>query len=371
MTKKSEPDFQKRRDRALRALRAHGAKNLLVTSPYNVSYLTGFTGEDSFLWLTSKEVVLLSDGRYEEQIQSEVQGVDLVIRPPSTTIVDAAAEALDSRPDQTVWIESASTSVAQWERLKEQMPTKTLTSCAGVIERLREVKDAYELSLIQESIGIAQRAFKATSELLQGDMSEKQIADDLEFAMRRLGAESAAFKTIVGVGERSALPHGRPSTKRLSDSSFVLIDWGAKKNAYMSDLTRVVFTDKPPAKLEKMYRAVLAAQSAAIEAIGPGTIMGDIDRMARKALEHAGLEKRFTHGLGHSFGLEIHETVRLGKGQPRELEVGMVLTVEPGVYIPGLGGVRIEDDVLVTEDGYRVLTSLPKEWEEVSVSKSR
>jgi Xaa-Pro aminopeptidase len=363
--KKLLPDYSKRRDRLLRGLRSQGAKNLLVTSPYNVSYLTGFTGEDSFLWITPKEVVLLSDARYEEQIQSEVKDVELLIRAPSTTIVDAAADALALRDQAEIWVEAASTSVAQWERLGSRLPNKVLASCSGAVERLREIKDAYELNAIQDSIRIAERAFKATSELLQPEMSEKQIADELEFAMRRLGAESAAFKIIVGVGERSALPHGRPSNKPLRDSSFVLIDWGAKKNGYLSDLTRVVFTERPPAKLEKMYLAVLQAQMDAIEAIGPGVLMSQIDAVARRTLEKAGLEKRFTHGLGHSFGLEIHESVRLGKGQDRPLEAGMVVTVEPGVYFPGFGGVRIEDDVLVTDSGNQVLTSLAKQWDEV------
>ena len=368
--KKLLPDYSKRRDRLLRGLRSQGAKNLLITSPYNVSYLTGFTGEDSFLWITPKEVVLLSDARYEEQIQSEVKDVELLIRAPSTTIVDAAANALAVRDQAEIWVEAASTSVAQWERLGSRLPNKALASCSGAVERLREIKDAYELNAIQDSIRIAERAFKATTELLEPEMSEKQIADELEFAMRRLGAESAAFKIIVGVGERSALPHGRPSNKPLRDSSFVLIDWGAKKNGYLSDLTRIVLTDKPPsnkppAKLEKMYRAVLQAQMDAIAAIKPGVLMSHIDAVARKALEKAGLERRFTHGLGHSFGLEIHESVRLGKGQERPLEAGMVVTVEPGVYIPGFGGVRIEDDVLVTDSGNQVLTSLAKQWDEV------
>ena len=371
--KKLLPDYSKRRDRLLRGLRSQGAKNLLITSPYNVSYLTGFTGEDSFLWITPKEVVLLSDARYEEQIQSEVKDVELLIRAPSTTIIDAAANALAVRDQAEIWVEAASTSVAQWERLGSRLPNKALASCSGAVERLREIKDAYELNAIQDSIRIAERAFKATTELLEPEMSEKQIADELEFAMRRLGAESAAFKIIVGVGERSALPHGRPSNKPLRDSSFVLIDWGAKKNGYLSDLTRIVLTDKPPAnkpsaKLEKMYRAVLQAQMDAIAAIKPGVLMSQIDAVARKALEKAGLEKRFTHGLGHSFGLEIHESVRLGKGQERPLEAGMVVTVEPGVYIPGFGGVRIEDDVLVTDSGNQVLTSLAKQWDEVLVA---
>ena len=159
MTKTTAPDYSKRRERALRAMKEKGVKNLLITSPYNVSYLTGFTGEDSFLWLTSKEVLLLSDGRYQEQIQSEVKGIDLLIRPPSTTIIDAAAGALSKRKDHEIWVEGSTTSLAQWERLKEQLPTKSLASCTGTIERLREIKDQVELTLIAESIDVAQRHF--------------------------------------------------------------------------------------------------------------------------------------------------------------------------------------------------------------------
>lgn len=365
MLKKPSPEYTKRRERVLKELHNRQLRNLLVTSPYNVTYLTGFTGEDSFLYISNDEVFLLSDGRYEEQIKSECKGIDLVLRASSMTIIDAAAQELGKRPESMLNIESTTTSLAQWERLNSLTPTKQWQSCSGVVERLREIKDSYELELIEQSISIAERAYRATRELLHDDLTEKQIAYDIETGIRRLGGDGSAFKTIVGVGERSALPHGRPSEKRVGESSFVLIDWGAKYNLYLSDLTRVVITGKPPAKLERIYRSVWRAQQAAIEMIRPGISMSTVDLTARKVLADAGLEKRFTHGLGHSFGLEIHETVRLGKGQDRPLEAGMVITVEPGVYFPGFGGVRIEDDVLVTEDGHRILTSAPKNWEDI------
>ena len=369
MTKKLLPDYTKRRERVLKELRSRNLHNLLVTSPFNVTYLTGFSGEDSFLFLSDEEVYLLSDGRYEEQIHSECKGIELILRANSVPIIDAAAQEFNKRTASNFNIESATTSLAQWERIQSLTPSKQLRSCSGVVERLREIKDPYELGLIENAIRIAERAFLATRELLDDEMSEKQVAHDIEAGIRRLGGEGAAFKSIVGVGERSALPHGRPSSKRLGESSFVLIDWGAKYEMYLSDLTRVILTGKPPAKLERIYRSVWRAQQAAIETIRPGMSMSNIDQVARKVLADAGLEKRFTHGLGHSFGLEIHESVRLGKGQDRPLEPGMILTVEPGVYFPGFGGVRIEDDILVTEEGNRVLSSLPKNWEEIGNSR--
>jgi len=365
MSKKLLPEYTKRRERVLKELHSRQLRNLLITSPYNVTYLTGFTGEDSFLFISDDEVFLLSDGRYEEQIQSECKGIDLILRTSSMTIIDAAAQELGKRPESMLNVEAATTSLAQWERLNSLTPTKQWRSCSGVVEKLREIKDAYELELIEQSIVIAERAYRATRELLHDDLTEKQIAYEIESGIRRLGGEGSAFKTIVGVGERSALPHGRPSEKRVGESSFVLIDWGAKYNLYLSDLTRVILTGKPPAKLERIYRSVWRAQQAAIEMIRPGMSMSTVDQTARKVLADAGLEKRFTHGLGHSFGLEIHETVRLGKGQDRPLEPGMVVTVEPGVYFPGFGGVRIEDDILVTEEGNRILTSVPKNWEDI------
>jgi Xaa-Pro aminopeptidase len=233
------------------------------------------------------------------------------------------------------------------------------------VESLREKKDASELAAIERAIDIAQRAFVATTALLHPEMTEKNVADSIENHIRQLGGVSSAFKAIVGVGPRAALPHGRPSSKKLAEDSFVLVDWGAKENLYLSDITRVVITGKPSSKLHKVYQTVLDAQQAAIRAIRPGVWMSEIDAIARGVIEQAGFGKRFTHSLGHGFGLQIHETVRLARGQDRPLEADMVVTVEPGIYIPGSVGVRIEDDILVTKDGNRVLTNLPKDWDAI------
>ncbi len=356
-------DHAKRVERLLKELHRQRINSLLVTCPFNVTYLTGFTGEDSLLFVSHDRIFLLSDPRYEEQIQSECPDLELIIRASNIPIIDAAAKELVAMRLTDVCVESISITLAQWERLNELLTNASLRSSRGIVERLRERKDPSELAAIERALQFAERAFTATKAMLHEDQTEKNISDELEIAIRRLGGVGSAFKTIVGVGPRSALPHGRPSSLKLGTSGFVLIDWGAKEDLYLSDLTRVIVTGRVSPKLEKIYRTVLEAQQAAIEAIGPGVLMSHVDSVARGVIERAGYGKRFSHGLGHSFGLQIHETIRLARGQDRALEPDMVITVEPGIYLPGFGGVRIEDDVLVTKTGNRVLSSLPKDWE--------
>jgi len=359
------PDYSKRRERLFRELRDRKLPNLLVTCPYNVTYLTGFTGEDGYLFANKDTITILSDARYEEQLQQECPLDSIFIRGATITMIDATAKWLATQPVSEVCVESQTITLAQWEKLTGQVEKIRFGSCSGVIEQLRERKDASEIAAIERAISIAERSFVSVRALLTGDMSEKSVADQLEFSIRKLGGTGSAFKSIVGVGPRAALPHGRPSAKRIDEDAFVLIDWGAKENLYLSDISRVIITGKATAKFQKIYQTVLAAQEAAIRAIRPGIVMSEVDAIARGIIEKAGFGKRFTHSLGHSFGLQIHESVRLAKGQERPLEADMVVTVEPGIYIPGVAGVRIEDDVLVTKSGNRVLTSLPKQWDEI------
>ena len=359
------PDFNKRREQLFRSLRERKLPNLLVTCPHNVTYLTGFTGEDSYLFANQGKVTILSDARYEEQLQQECPDDPVFIRGATISMIDATAIWLGTQKVREVCVDSQSITLAQWEKLKGQAASIQFGSSSGVIETLRERKDASEIAAIERAISIAQRSFTSVSAMLTGDMTEKTVADQLESSIRKLGGASSAFKSIVGVGARAALPHGRPSSKKIEEDPFVLIDWGAKENLYLSDLTRMIITGKTNAKFQKIYQTVLSAQEAAIRAIRPGVKMCDVDAIARGIIEQAGYGKRFTHSLGHSFGLQIHESIRLANGQERTLEPDMVVTVEPGIYIPGFAGVRIEDDVLVTKTGNRVLTSLPKQWDDI------
>ena len=362
----SRDRFAARRDRLIRRLRKTGAEALLVTNETNVTYLTGFSGDSSYLLIGPGQTLLLSDSRYTTQIEEECPGLDVSIRSNRQPMTEAVAKAAKRAKLRQLGFESSSTTFAQWETLKQDVGTATLVPAAGLVEQLREQKDREEIAAIRKAVAEAERGFAVLRQTLLGEMTELQAAHDLEHTMRRFGAERASFPPIIAVGDRAALPHARPTGKRISESPFVLVDWGAEeRTGYKSDLTRVLATGKISSKLEKVYRVVLNAQLRGIEAIRPGVPCRDVDAAARKVIEQAGHGRHFGHGLGHGVGLDIHEGPRFSPASEDVLKPGMVVTVEPGIYLPGWGGVRIEDDILVTRDGCEVLTSVPKEFEQI------
>ncbi len=367
MAKPASTDrYAVRRSKLLRKLRRHQFDALLVTNFTNVSYLTGFSGDDSFLLLGNNPPILISDARYSTQIEEECPGLSTEIRPSSETIVDATARVAKRLKLTKLGFESASTTVAQWESLKEKVKALELVPVAAAVEELRMIKDSGEVAEIRDAVDQAQRGFAVLKASLRGDMTELQAAHLLEHSMRGFGALGSSFEPIVAVGSRAALAHYRPSDNGISDADFVLIDWGASnRQGYKSDLTRVLATGKISTKLSKIYRVVLRAQLQAIEAIRPGIRGCDVDAVARSVIEEAGYGKNFGHGLGHGIGLDIHEQPRLSPAAKTELKAGMVVTVEPGIYLPGWGGVRIEDDVLVTRNGCEVLSSVPKDPDDI------
>jgi Xaa-Pro aminopeptidase len=287
------------------------------------------------------------------------------IRPPSEKIENAAGKVLTSSKLKQVGIESDSVTVAQLKKFEELAPAVEFVGLDGHVENLRQIKDAVEVAEIRTAIRQAERGFAVMRASLRGDLTERQVAHDLEHTMRSFGAKGASFEPIVGVGSRAALPHGRPSQARISDADFVLVDWGSEATSgYKSDLTRVLVTGRLSPKLEKVYRLVLEAQRVGIAALHPGVKCRDVDAAARKVIFDAGYGKQFNHGLGHGIGLDIHEGPRLSATSETELRPGMIVTVEPGIYLSKWGGVRIEDDVLITPEGPEVLTSVPKAWED-------
>ncbi len=341
---------------------------LLVSNETNVSYLTGFTGDSSYLLIGKGICILISDGRYTTQIGQECPGMDVYIRPQTETVVVAAAKVIKKAKLRKVGVESDNLSLSCFEKLKEQ--AKGIEPCllSGMVEELRQVKDAGEVGEIRVAIRQAEKGFEVLRAQLTGEMTELQAAHLLEQAMRQFGATVAAFPPIVAVGPRAALPHARPTTGRICGGDFVLIDWGATAaSGYRSDLTRILVTGKISPKLEKVYGVVLKAQQAGIKAIRPGARCCDVDAAARRVVEEAGFGKQFSHGLGHGIGLNIHEAPRFSAAFETRLQPGMVVTVEPGISVEGWGGVRIEDDCLVTRHGAEVLTSVPKEFSEVVV----
>ena len=357
-----------RRDRLRKLLKKSGIRSLLVTNFANVTYLTGFTGDDSYLLITPSDEILITDPRYTEQVQGECPGLDMAVRRPGVTMIEVVTKTIEGAKVGSVGIEGDSMTVSQREAIAEKLPKVELKTTKGLVESLRAIKDRGEIAEIREAIRIAEEAYRRLRNTARPDQTEKQFADAMDHQMRTLGAKCASFPSIVAVGPNAALPHARPSEKRLGEAGFFLLDWGASGRLYKSDLTRMVATGKIPPKLERVYGVVFKAQAAAIAAIRPGVSGQDIDQRARGIIEEAGFGKNFGHGIGHGIGLAVHESPRMAKGVKEPLAAGMVVTVEPGIYLPRWGGVRVEDDVLVTQSGHEVLTTLPKKWDDIFVN---
>jgi Xaa-Pro aminopeptidase len=354
-----------RRGRLRKLLKKADAESLLVTNYANVTYLTGFTGDDSYLLITRADEVLVTDPRYTEQVEQECPGLEMAVRRPGVTMTELVAKTAQRAKIGVLGIEGDSITVSQRDQIAEKLPKIEILKTTGLVEQLRAIKDREEIAEIREAIRIAEDAYHRLRPTARPEQTEKQFADAMEHEMRSLGAKCASFPPIVAVGARAALPHARPTEKRLGEAGYFLLDWGATGRLYKSDLTRMVATGKIPPKLERIYRLVFKAQAAAIAAIRPGASCHDVDQAARAIIDDAGYGKNFGHGLGHGIGLAIHESPRMARGVQQPLEAGMVVTVEPGIYLPGWGGVRIEDDVLVTRRGREVLTTLPKDWDDV------
>jgi Xaa-Pro aminopeptidase len=351
----------RRRDDLTRSLADEGLDALLIASPVNVTYLTGFSGESSPLVLTRDRAVLVSDARFTEQLADECPGLDTYIRPPAQTIQQAAAQVLDKLGARGIGFESNHLTVAEWETLRELTPSADWKGGRDRVERLRAVKDPSEVAEIREAIGFAERAFTVFRTLLRPDDREKDLCDALEGYVRRVGGKETSFPSIVAVGERAALPHAPPTDRKVGGAELLLVDWGASGRFYKSDLTRVLATRTISPKLQEVYAVVMRAQERALRRIRPGVQGQDVDAEARAVIAEAGFGDFFGHGLGHGIGLQVHEAPALRPASEAVLEAGMVVTVEPGIYLPGWGGVRLEDDVLVTADGCEVLTGVSKD----------
>lgn len=359
----TNPALERRR-KLLAVLKKEKITALLVSHTPNVRYLTGFTGDSTALLIGPSLELLISDSRFDTQLAAECPEIERTIRTSGTQHVDFLSGILTGRKLSRVWLEGSTTSVSDFRQLAEKIPQVELLPVDGLVEGLREIKDKGEVAAIRRAVEQAQKGFRGVQAMFTPQMTELEIAHELEHLMRRQGALRAAFEPIVGVGPQSALPHYRAGAGRLADSPFVLIDWGAMEaGGYHSDLTRVLASSKIPPKLEKLYRVVMKARAAALDELRPGVVGNVVDAAARKVIADAGFDRYYGHGLGHGIGLEIHEGPRLSPLSKSVLQPGMVVTIEPGVYLPGFGGVRLEDDVLITRDGYELLTSVPLEME--------
>ncbi len=346
-------------DAVLAAARERELDVLLVTNVVNVRWLTGFTGSNAAALVGANQRRFLTDFRYLSQASEQLD--ELWEREISVDLLKQAAEGLPGDRPLRLGFDDAHVTVAQHARLTELVPEGVeLVAAGGIFERLRAIKDAAELDAIRAA---AQLADDALEEVLVGGLvgrSELEVALDLEMAMRRRGAQAVSFPPIVAAGEHGALPHAEPRDVAIPAGTLVVIDWGAHLDGYASDCTRTFATGELDPRDRAVYDLVLVAQEAALEAVRPGPTGKEVDAVAREIIEQAGHGEHFGHGLGHGVGLEVHEGPRLSKQGKDALEAGMVVTVEPGVYVPGAVGVRIEDLVAVTEDGHEVLSGMPK-----------
>jgi Xaa-Pro aminopeptidase len=365
-----------RREQLVAGLADENLELLLVSSPINVSYLTGFSGESSYLVLGRDQAVLVSDGRFTEQLAEECPGLEVFIRPPVQPLAEAAAAVMNKLGARRLGFESGHLTVSEFEQLRDLTPSCEWKGGRDRVERLRAIKDAGEIDEIRAAIDIAERAFAMFRAMLQPENTEKELSDALEMLVRRAGGRCTSFPSIVAAGARAALPHAPPTPQRIGAAGLLLVDWGASGRFYKSDLTRVLVSSNKASirgqgprvrgqdpKLAEVYGVVLQAQQAALEAIRPGINAGVVDAAARAVIAAAGYGELFTHSLGHGLGLQVHEAPLMKPGSEVLLQAGMVVTVEPGIYLPDWGGVRIEDDVLVTQDGCEVLTHVAKDLE--------
>jgi Xaa-Pro aminopeptidase len=354
-----------RRQRLLHHLRETGVDALLVSGETNVTWLTGFTGDSSWMLLGRSRCVIMSDSRYETQLQEECPGLELAIRTTDVKLSQLVARTVASAGIRRLGFESHLVTIEQMGELTQAVGHVEFVPVPWRTEELRAIKDASEIAEIREAVRLAARGFEFLRATLTRETTELSAAHELEHALRRLGADGTSFPPIIATDDRAALAHYRPGRRPIGESRLLLVDWGAQTlSRYKSDLTRVLIFGKPAKKLKTVYDVVLEAQLRAIAAIGPGVTCQTVDAAARSYIAENGYGARFGHGLGHGIGLNVHELPRFAPNATTVLSPGMIVTVEPGIYLPGWGGVRIEDDILVTRDGCEVLSALvPKSFD--------
>jgi Xaa-Pro aminopeptidase len=332
---------------------------LLVTGLPNIRYLSGFTGDNAILLAARGRSILFTDPRFEIQAAQETSCPVKIAKGPLVVDVAAAIKRLGLK---RIGFEPARITVQVLKGLSGRLPMRAaMHETDGWIEQLRMVKSEEEIARIRRSVIVNSQAFEQAARRVRVGMSEADLAAELEYRMRRLGAEKPSFETIVAGGARSALPHAQPTSAKLAGGQLIVVDMGATVDGYCSDMTRMLFLGEPGPKVKRTYRAVLEAQLAGVDAVRDGASTSKVDGAARRVLRGYGLDRAFVHSTGHGLGLEIHEPPRIGRKDKSRLQEGMAVTIEPGVYLEGFGGIRIEDTVVVTRSGCEVLTPTPKE----------
>ena len=369
-TNKPSPVYAERLTRCRKQMKKHGISAYLVFAPHDYYYLTGFTGEDAAIVVTSRDVHVITDGRFDQTFDMEIPWAKKWMRK-GLTLHPEIAEVAKSAKVKKIGVNLSDLTVDDHAGLKKAVRPLKVEPAPAIAANLRAIKDKADLAAIRKSIKVAEESFDAMRQTIRLGQTELDMAAMLEYEMRRRGSTRPAFATICAEGPNAALPHATPGKRKVKKGSAVLFDWGAEVGGYCSDLTRMVFIGSMSKKMAQVYDVVLEAQLRAIAALRPGARMCDVDAVARDYIASHGYGDQFTHGLGHGMGLLVHEAPSLSYRSKATLEAGMLVTVEPGIYLPGVGGVRIEDDVLITPTGSRVLTHLGKSARDAVLTKVR
>ncbi|WP_214824295.1 M24 family metallopeptidase [Exiguobacterium algae] len=339
-------------------LEANGIDAMLVTKRENIRYLSGFTGSSGVIVVTAKSASFITDFRYTEQANAQVSGYEII--ELETSLIKSVADVVARESVARLGVEQDAMTVGQFRAYEKEVGAQ-LVETSGVVEKLRLIKDESEIKIMKEAAAIADEAFTHIQTFIRPGRTEKEVANELEMFMRSKGADSSSFDMIVASGTRSALPHGVASDKVIESGELVTLDFGAYYKGYCSDITRTLAVGPISDELKKIYDTVLRAQLAGVEGTRAGITGIEADALTRDVIKEAGYGEYFGHSTGHGLGMEVHEAPGLSFRSETVLEPGMVVTIEPGIYIAGVGGCRIEDDVVITEDGCVRLTQSPKE----------
>ncbi|WP_148410852.1 M24 family metallopeptidase [Murimonas intestini] len=338
---------------------------ILVSDPFNMRYITGFRGGEGYVYLSEQRQVLLTDSRYTTQARDEADGFEIVQVDGTADYIKRLYGFMQEENVKVLGFEDEHLIYVSVKSLQDGCPGVEFAALGGALNRLRIIKNEAELKALRQAEHVGDLAFEEILKIIRPGMTELQVAAELEYSMKKNGAVRTSFETIVASGINSAMPHAIPSEKKIESGDFVTMDFGCMIDGYCSDMTRTIVVGKADEKQKEIYNIVLQAQLAALDAVKAGMKGSEVDKVARDIIYSAGYQECFGHGLGHSVGLFIHEDPRLSPKCHEVLEENMIQTVEPGIYVPGFGGVRIEDMIIVKKDGHENLTHSPKELLEV------
>jgi len=351
--------FQNRINKLKESFENFNIGGIMIASRYNRYYLSGFTGTNAYLVINKERNILITDSRYIEQAKKQCPDYEIVNQ--GKNFYETLQDIFQQISITEIGFEENYITYRQYYDCEKNMKNIKLIPVRNSVEGIREIKDSEEIRKIKKAAQIADETFSHILSYIKPGIVEKEIALEIDYFMKKLGAAELSFETIVASGERSSMPHGVADSREIKDGDTITLDFGCIYEGYCSDMTRTIFVGKAQEKIQDIYKIVLEAQEAALQMLKPGLVCKDIDEMARKIITRYGYGENFGHGLGHSLGLEIHEEPTLSTKSERILEAGMIVTIEPGIYIEGFGGVRIEDLVLITEEGYENLVKSRKE----------